>query len=207
MIGQELPIGEHDPDEVRRAADEILSGSEFRVPPRSVFERAQDWLGEQVGRLLENVIGSGAGNLIGWAVLIVACAAAVYFLGRYGRTLTADRTIRAESTMVELTRSPSEWRTAADEAERSGDWKTGLLYRYRATVATLVADGVIADVPGRTAGEYRRDVESNHDRIAAAFAGVTDLFERAWYGDEPTGSAERDRYVELDAAVCGASAR
>jgi hypothetical protein len=33
--------------------------------------------------------------------------------------------------------------------------------------------------------------------VAAEFGGATELFERAWYGDRPTGAHENARFREL----------
>jgi Domain of unknown function (DUF4129) len=33
--------------------------------------------------------------------------------------------------------------------------------------------------------------------VAAPFSGATELFERAWYGDRPTGRDEADRFRGL----------
>ena len=52
----------------------------------------------------------------------------------------------------------------------------------------------MADVPGRTSGEYRADVRESLPEVAEAFAAAADLFERAWYGDLPTGEAEAVRF-------------
>src|SRR3546814_7900913 len=60
--------------------------------------------------------------------------------------------------MVELSRSPGEWRAMADELEAAGRWKEALRCRHRALVADLVRRGVIPDQAGRTAREYAADV-------------------------------------------------
>ena len=101
--------------------------------------------------------------------------------------------------MVELTRRPDEWRAEAARLEAEGRWAEGLRCRYRALVAELVARGAIAELPGRTAGEYVRDVSASLPQAAPSFAAATELFEAVWYGGAETGAAEAARFAELEA--------
>jgi hypothetical protein len=56
---------------------------------------------------------------------------------------------------------------------------------------------VVEEVPGRTSGEYRGEVGRNLPTSADAFAGATELFERAWYGRRPTGADDAARFRDL----------
>jgi hypothetical protein len=68
-------------------------------------------------------------------------------------------------------------------------------------VADLAARGLVEEVPGRTAGEYRRQVDAVVPEVAPAFDGATSLFEGAWYGGRSTGAEEAARFRELEARV------
>lgn len=199
-----LPIPEPDADAINRAAEKVLGRPEFRRPAPTIFERIEDGIREALGRALEKLFGSGAGTLVAWLVLVVAIGLVAYFVYRLGQTATPDRAGATRPEMVELSRSPAEWRTEAEQAERKGRWKYGLLARYRALVGQLVLDGVLDEIPGRTAGEYRREVEQRRPDLHPTFAEATTLFERAWYGDESTGAVERDRFVQLALQASGA---
>ncbi|MGV3759920.1 MAG: DUF4129 domain-containing protein [Actinomycetota bacterium] len=200
-----LPPPVQDPQEVRDAADAILADPRYDVPSEPLPERILGWFSEQIGKVLGSVVGSGAGTIIAWAIVIGAVSFVVYLIVRYGRVgrieLPAAR--RAE-TMVELTRSPTEWRAEAAALEAEGRWREGLRARHRALVAELVGRGVIPDQPGRTAGEYVRDVRRRLRPAGAPMAEATDLFELAWYGDRPTGAPQAARFVELEQAVLAA---
>jgi Domain of unknown function (DUF4129) len=197
-----LPPSEHDPGSVRDLADQILSQSRYDQPSKSIVERALDWAGEQLGKLLEGLVGGGGGAVLAWAILLGAAGAVIYLLVRYGRvTVPALAADPEPEVMVELTRSAREWREEADALEREGRWAEGLRCRYRALVADLVRRGVIADQAGRTAGEYARDVAARQPDAAAAFAAATELFEAVWYGGASTGPAEAERFRELDGRV------
>src|SRR4029450_4451834 len=60
--------------------------------------------------------------------------------------------------------------------------RAALRSRYRALAPDLASRGLVEEVPGRTAGEYRRQVGRALPEAATDFAGATELFEVAWYG-------------------------
>src|SRR5919197_1551513 len=68
-------------------------------------------------------------------------------------------------------------------------------------VAALVGRGLVEEVPGRTAGEYRGEVRRNAPGAAEAFSGATDPFERAWYGRAPTGADDASHFRDLAGRV------
>ncbi len=200
----ELPIPQPDPEAANEAADEILSRVEFRRPAPSLFDRIQEEISELLGRAFEQLLGTGAGTVFAWAVVFAAVGLTVWFALRFSRTVTADRATDGQPEMVELSRSPADWRRQADADEALGRWKDGLLARYRAVVGQLVLDGVLDEIPGRTTGEYRRELAERRPDLARSFDEATTLFEQAWYGDVPTGGVERDRFVALDLEMSGA---
>ncbi|HJU00766.1 MAG TPA: DUF4129 domain-containing protein, partial [Actinomycetes bacterium] len=73
--------------------------------------------------------------------------------------------------------------------------------RYRALVADLAARGLVEEVPGRTAGEYRREIGRAAPAASADFAGATELFEVAWYGRADTGPQQAAHLRDLSAQV------
>lgn len=198
----DLPPPAHDPASVRDLADKILADPRYHRPPKSIPDRILDWFGEQIGKVLGSLVGSGAGTVLAWAVVVAAVALVVYLVVRYGRVAGLPRAVpgRAE-VMVELSRTPAEWRSEADALEHAGRWAEALRCRYRALVGELVRQGAIADQPGRTAGEYVGDVTRTRPEASAAFGAATDLFEAAWYGGAPTGAAESARFQALDGEV------
>lgn len=195
----------HDQEAVRRLADEILARAEFRRPPPSVFERVQAWLADRIGQLVESLVGGGA-NAISWLLFLALVAAVVWFVLRFARTVQADPA-RPRDVAVERSRTPGEWRAEAVEHEAAGEWKPALRCRYRALVGDLAARGIVPDVAGRTAGEYRTDVGRALPPVAPDFAGATELFERAWYGDRVTGPQENEQFRALEARVLEGAAR
>jgi hypothetical protein len=93
------------------------------------------------------------------------------------------------------------WRDLAENLEAEGRWREALRARYRELVADLAEAGIIDEIPGRTAGEYRQVVAVERPADGAAFNAATGLFEGAWYGGQSTGQVESSRFAELAASV------
>jgi hypothetical protein len=179
---------------------EVLARPEFRPPDRTLLQRAFDWLLEQVGRLLAELGASGAGGIVGLAVLALALLGIGLLAARFSRGMTPSPEVRAAVPGAPR-RPAADWRAEAEAHERAGAWRQAVRCRYRALVAELAARGLVDEVPGRTAGEYRREVGRSLPDAAADFAGATELFELAWYGRGEPGEPEASRVRELSGRV------
>jgi hypothetical protein len=89
--------------------------------------------------------------------------------------------------VVDDRRPATAWAAEAARLEAEGRWRDALRCRYRALVAGLAGAGVVEEIPGRTAGEYRLLVRQSRPAVDEPFGGATDQFERAWYGEADTG--------------------
>lgn len=197
-----------DPDDARRRAAEILAGDAFKPADKTFFQRGLDWLGRQLGKLLDLLSfgGSGAaGSVIGWAVVLAALALLVVLVVRgmrRGRRPKDDDDADMEPVaVVAVERSGGDWRAEAAEHAAAGRWREALRCRYRAVVADLTAQGTLDAVPGRTTGEERRQVAERAPALGAPFEGVADVFDRVVYGDEPAGPADVAAVDALDRDV------
>jgi hypothetical protein len=188
-----IPEPDHDPESVERLADEILSRDEFRRP---FTEEAWTWITDRVGGFFESLGGVGGGAFVAWAILVVIVAVVVFLLVRLARTLQGDRRETVDVSVVER-RPARDWLREAEELEAQGSWRDGLRCRYRALVGELVERRVLRDVPGRTAGEFRREVADATPSAEGDFGGATDLFEAAWYGHRDTGEPESRAFKDL----------
>lgn len=185
----ELPVPETDPDEIRRRADTILDGSEFR-DERSVFDRAFDELAELIADAFTSLSGSGAGAVVAWVILAGLVAFIAWLVVRFG-PVAAIATMALPDAVV-TTQGPEaterltadEWRAQALRLEAAGRLDDALRAEYRAVLAELIQGGWVDDVAGRTPGEYRREFAATGSSAADAFADVTNRFEAVWYGPD-----------------------
>jgi hypothetical protein len=198
--GSELPRPTTGGEAVRDAADRILARPEFDEDRGTLLERARDWVIDRLDDLLGELAGGSGGELVGWAVVVVLTVAAVVFAVRLTRGTRRDPGVAAGRALVPR-RTAAEWRAEAEAHEAGGRWRPALRCRYRALVADLAARGLVEEVPGRTTGEYRRQVDVAVPGVAPAFDGTTDLFERAWYGGRETGADDAARFRDLEARV------
>jgi Domain of unknown function (DUF4129) len=195
-----LRVPQRDPGQVREVVREVLSRPEFRPPRRSLAERVFDWVLDVIGRLLGALAGSGAGGIVGLVLLALVLVGMGVLVARFSRGLTPSPEVAA-AVAGGRRRSAAEWRAEAEAQERAGAWREAVRSRYRALVADLAARGLVEEVPGRTAGEYRREVGRAAPAASGDFAGATELFEVAWYGRADTGPREAAHLRDLSDRV------
>jgi hypothetical protein len=192
------------PGAVRDRAGEILGRDEFK-DQTTLLQRVLDWIGDHLPSLpTASTEGSGGSGLVGNFVLLAVAAALVYGVVRVARAIRREPPrAKPDEPVLDVAerRSAKAWRRQAEELEAAGRWRDALLARYRELVTGLIDRGVLADVPGRTSGEYRLEQAEQRPGSAPEFAEVTELFERAWYGGEPTGPDENQRFRALAAEV------
>jgi hypothetical protein len=202
----ELPVPQRSPEEVERTIDDVLARPEYRRESPTIIERGRRWVRDQFSRLLSALFRGGRGTLLAWAIVGALAALVIVLSVRFARGVTPDP---AHALIVPplARKTAGEWRSEAAAHERAGEWRLALRARYRAMIADLAARGVVDDVPGRTSGEYVVEVDEGAPRVRDEFAGATALFERAWYGNRPTGADEAHRFRELEKRVLAGTGR
>jgi hypothetical protein len=191
-----------DADEARRAAEEILSSPEYREPPESWVAKVFEWIDDAFSKIFGTLGGSGGSSVVGWVILVVALigvAVVVYFAVRsLRRSRRSGDVTEPEPTPRRRRReAPVDWDAEAAELEAEGRWRDGLRARYRSLVADLSREQVVDPALSRTTGEHRREVGATAPAAAPDFGDAAELFDRAWYGNRPTGPAESERFQEL----------
>lgn len=177
----QLPVPATPAEEVRRIVADVLAGSEYADARPGVLDRV--WQAVQRGivaviRLLES---GGAGSVIGTAVLALAALAVLFGVVRFTRRV--QRGARQEFIDVGIAgRTAAEWTALAAEHEMQGRRREAVRCRYRALIARLSEEGLLGEIPGRTAGEYAAAVAADLPAAADAFGQATRTFEQAWYG-------------------------
>jgi hypothetical protein len=212
--GPQLPPPQPGTGDASQRAQQILSGREYQQDEPSALDRIIGWIIEQLQKLLTpSQQGGGSwGSVLAWPVIAVLVGLAVFLVWRLRG---ASRRRRGDDplfeTESEVGRTAHDWVTEALACEARGAWKEALRCRFRALIADAIIRGAVRDVPGRTSGELRFEVERHVPAAAASFAAASRLFDAAWYGDEPTGSEENaafrrhadDAVAALDAAARG----
>ena len=192
-----LPPSEHDGDDVRNEIERILSQPEYREPPRPLFQRVMDWISERMAEVIGDILGGGRAVVIGWVISAVVALVVTYLVIRFVLAIRSDPG-RREAAMADPRRPPEDWVADAERYEAAGEWRQALRCRYRALVAQLAARGLVDEVPGRTAGEYRAEVVDNLPSAAQPFGAATLMFEEAWYGG---ADVDEVRHAQFRAAA------
>ena len=197
-----------EPRSVRDHLHEVLSRPEFQRH-KNPLQRFFGWLARQLQRLSGPGGGSwgGVGSILQWlliAALVVGVLTLAWWVVRHW--VSGPRAEHSDAFDVddEVRRTAGEWRTSAERFEAAEDWKHAIRCRYNELVALLVERQPIADVPGRTTGEYRLEVGRVAPGVLEQFSEATLLFELPWYGDRPTGRDENRRFRDLAAEVLAA---
>lgn len=193
-----LPPIEPSPEEVRRAAETILSRPEFQQPDPSILDRIQQALGDLLDRVVSSVFGPDRSAFVALVIAALVLALIGLLVFRLSATRGWRRRVVQPGVEIEPLLPASDWDERARTHAAAGEWREAIRCRHRALVARLAASGVVDEIPGRTAGEYRLDVRASCPDADDPFASATGVFERVWYGPD-AGSADVDREITASA--------
>lgn len=183
-------------DQVRGAVGEVLARPEFQRARPNAVARAQAWVAAKIERLLLGLSGGGRGAVVVGVIALLGLLALAASTLRFARGVTSDGGRSRRSGPAPI-RTAAQWREEAETHERHGQWRSAVRCRYRAMVAELAEAGLVEEVPGRTAGEYRIEIAGTLPEASVALAGATELFENAWYGHRPTEEREAADFRQL----------
>lgn len=181
-----------DPEDIRRAADEILSRPEYREPEPSLVDRVLTAITDFLGNAFATLTGGGAGNVIGLVVVVLLLVLAAWLLAR-ALGAAPRRGSAPAAGVVQGTSAPDDphvWRAEADRLAGAGDHRGALRCRYQALIAGMVRSGVVEEVPARTPAELRRELSGRRPEVDPPLASVTERFEATWYGGRPVDATE-----------------
>ncbi len=212
--GPQLPVRpEADDALTRERAADILDGDEYQAPTpegETAGDRLREWLGDR----LPSFDGAGpafdgAAWIVTGVVLLAAVGGLTWVLATSARRRRApDDDDDLDSTVeVAPLRSPSEWADEAARCTAAGDHRGAVRAHFRVLTSTLAERRLVADTPGRTAGELRHDVAERAPRTSDAFDASATLFEEVWFGDRPAGPPETERAAALTQQVLRAAPR
>jgi len=206
-----LPVPARDPVQVDAAAARILSEKQFHPAP-SLWQRFWNWVEDLLSGLhIPGVrVGGGSAPPLGDVVIGVLIAAAIVVVviaARRGAFARWRHSARGEGVLVTEEGDvlpPDAWRREADRLAAEGMFREALRCRYRALVAELAARGLLDEVPGRTSGDYEQVVSAVLPEVAGEFSTITRLFERCWYGREPSDAPAQVTFEAMAAAIIAA---
>lgn len=203
---------DHDPDQIREAACRLVSSDSSCAPepPRNVAPPNLGWL-ETVIRFAVLALIAALGVALVY-LIVRAVMNRQHPARRRRRRRGADAVDTDESTQlaagrataVDHRRQPLDWRREADEHRRSGRFREALRCRYRALVGELARGGVIDEIPGRTSGEERHQMDRVVPSASGPFRQAADLFDSAWFGELEVGDADVDAMERFERDVLDA---
>ena len=207
-----LPPLEEDPERIRDLADEVLSRDEFAPPDLNWWERFVRWLND----LLGDVDGPDADvgdptalTPIAQLLLVLVAGSLILFVlwriykswsGLPKRAKVVDEG-KSGSRQAGTRRTVVDWSAEAADHEQAGRWAEAVRCWYRVAVARLADRELVRDVPGRTSGEYRYEVQKNAPDMAETFDQCSDVFDAVWYGGEVASPEQAERVKALSGAV------
>jgi hypothetical protein len=209
---QELGSGAGGGDfaKARGLTNTILAGKEFaaRSTQETWWQRATRRFWEFLGRML-NGLGS-LGTRMPWLgmaleVLLFAAAGAglmVFVFRSLGRQKLRVSLSDGAAQTSAWDRESEDWARLAEASAESGEWREAVHGLYWAAIVHLEARRAWRHNPARTPREYVRLLKEGSEQ-QRLLRGLTQLFERAWYGlTEP----DREEYSRARAMFDGLAA-
>ncbi len=139
--------------------------------------------------LLAMIFGSETGwTLTGWLLLIglICFAAFVIISGRREKFFTRPHNIHTTPGVEVLDIKEVDLDQLLQTALRDGDYRSATRYRYLRLLKKLSALDYIDWKRDKTNRQYVRELRAGHgNRLAGAFARITNLFDYCWYGGAP----------------------
>ena len=193
VVLADLPTPTRPPGQATRTVHAVLARPEYRHAGPSILERIERDVLDALARVLSGVVGAGVGAWLALAAIVALVAIVAW---RLSSGVTRDPSGGVSVSTGRL-RPAADWRAEAEAHERAGEWRQAVRARYRALVADLAGRGLLHEIPGRTAGEYRAELTDALPAASPQFAGATELFEGAWYGHRPTDATDATHMRDL----------
>ena len=189
--------------EAQKIAQTILSdratyafGSVQKPPPKTWWQRLQEWIGERWAALIKALFGrarmpAGVNAAIGDVLLGLSILAFIALLARLlitysRRSLPADpRTYAVRSTQNAATFAARAFALAA-----RGDFNGAAAAIFRAALHVLADRGALQADDARTVGELRRRIRAESPHLAAQFDVLARLLTQSVYAQTPLTHAD-----------------
>jgi hypothetical protein len=167
-------------------------------PKPSWSDRIGEWLNDLLRRLMDTATTLPGGWLTLVVLTLLVLAALVVAARILRRTMGDGGTGRLYGSRV---MSAADHRARADQSAAQGDWAVAIRQRVRAIGRQLEEDGVLAPVPGRTAGELAQHAGVAMPEVVAEFASAATIFNDVTYGQQPGTESDYRLVSSLDDRV------
>ena len=188
--------------DARRKANAILSTDEFAiVHEQSWLDRLRArigrWLGLFFGGLgVLGAAGPWLGRLIEILIFGAALTALIVFISKSLQRQRLAVEFNARTADLAWKRDSTDWAADAETSARDGNWRDAVHCLYWATIVMLEGRRAWRHNPARTPREYVRLLKPNSPQ-QRALRGLTQIFERLWYGLREAAPADYDRARSL----------
>jgi hypothetical protein len=194
----------------RDVADRVLRGPDFqRDTPSSWWDRSKERLTRMLGRFFSRVgryahAAPWLAKTLEWLCFGGAALGLLLFILRELRRQRLNVSLAGESTAaIAWTREADDWSSRADAFAKEGQWRDAVHCLYWAAIVLLEGRRAWKHNPTRTPREYVRLLRAGSPQHAG-LRGLTQIFERSWYGQREATDAEyadaRGLYDGLNAA-------
>lgn len=207
------PLGpvDQDPDGPRDLACELTASDRICRPPAPDEPIDFDSPGGEVV-----AAGNWASTVVVVILVAVLLAVVVWLVTQIlkSRSTGSDDTVddldedfdddRPAERIIDVEQPPAKWRRLADEHRRAGQYRDAVRCDYRALVGDLARAGLVDEIPGRTSGEERTQVDGLATAIAPTFAAAADVFDAAWFDDDEVTADDDQRFTAAAQSVLDA---
>ena len=190
----------------QRAARQELSKAIYHRNNKPLVERALDWVGRQLDRLLHHAsVGAPSGNLGALAIVVVIVVIVIVVVWRVGipRRAAASGSVLADGAAV----TAADHRLRSTQAADSEDWNTAVIERMRAIARQLEESGILDPRAGRTASELAAMTATLLPDVATGIQSSARAFNDVAYGGKPADQQTLAGLVSVDEAVRATSSR
>jgi hypothetical protein len=180
----------------REVADRVLRGPDFqRDPSTSWWEKKKEQLTRGLGRFFSRMsrfthAAPWLAKTLEWLFFGGAAVGLLLFILRELRRQRLSVSLGGESTgAVAWTCEADDWSSRADAFAKVGEWRDAVHCLYWAAIVLLEGRRAWKHNPTRTPREYvllLRAGSAQHKGLR----GLTQIFERSWYGQRETTAAE-----------------
>ncbi len=180
----------------RAAADAVLAQPEFqRKNTTTWWDRVTGFFYAWLARMLGGIARAGAaapwlGPVVIWTLCLSAAAGMVFFVMRnLQRQRLRISLAGAAVAKTAWDREATDWAKQAEEFAGGGEWREAVHCLYWAAIVSLESRRAWRHNPTRTPREYVRLLKPGSAQ-QRGLRGLTQIFERVWYGLREGRAAE-----------------